>query len=93
MRKLITLYCLIASCHNVFADLPEKAIPFILDSHVYIQGVVADTIPISLIDDTGADRLYLDKDYMDLSSLGKLPYRKATARMGAPVTTGLRRFP
>ena len=93
MRKLITLYCLIASCHNVFADLPEKAIPFILDSHVYIQGVVADTIPISLIYDTGADRLYLDKDYMDLSSLGKLPYRKATARMGGAGNDGPQTVP
>ncbi|MDE6703906.1 MAG: PDZ domain-containing protein [Muribaculaceae bacterium] len=93
MKKLIALCCLIASYHIVFAELPEKAIRFILDSHVYIQGVVADTIPISLIYDTGADRLYLDKDYMELSSLGKQPYRKAKARMGGAGNEGPQTVP
>lgn len=71
------------------AKIPENAIPFILDSHVYIQGVVADSIPVSLIYDTGADRLYMDKDYMDLSYFGKLPYRKGKAKMGGAGNDGV----
>ena len=93
MRKFVVLICLITSANIVFAELPGKAIPFILDSHVYIQGVVDDTIPISLIYDTGADRLYLDKDYMDLSPLGKRPYRKANARMGGAGNDGPQTVP
>ncbi len=67
---------------GALAQVPARAIPFILDSHLYIQATVADTVPVSLIYDTGADRLYLDKDYMRLSPLGKLPLRKGMARMG-----------
>lgn len=88
-----TLYALLASIFGCFlqisAEIPDKAIPFILDSHVYIQGVVADTIPVSIIYDTGADRLYMDRDYMDLSSFGKLPYRKGKAKMGGAGNDGL----
>lgn len=93
MRKTAILICLIASTHCISAEIPEKAIPFILDSHVYIQGVIADTIPISLIYDTGADRLYLDKDYMDLSSLGQRSYRKARANMGGAGNNGSQTVP
>ena len=77
--RLALLFSIVFSVLNISAEVPEKAIPFILDSHVYIQGVIADTIPVSLIYDTGADRLYMDKDYMDLSTFGKLPLRKARA--------------
>lgn len=79
--RLALLFSIVFSVLNISAEVPEKAIPFILDSHVYIQGVIADTIPVSLIYDTGADRLYMDKDYMDLSTFGKLPLRKARAKM------------
>ena len=78
---------------SIAAEIPEKAIPFILDSHVYIQGTVADTIPVSLIYDTGADRLYMDKDYMDLSTFGKLPFRKGKAKMGGAGNDGLQTIP
>lgn len=93
MRKFAALICLMASTNIVFAELPEKAIPFILDSHVYIQGEIADTIPVSLIYDTGADRLYMDKDYMDLSSFGKLPFRKGQAKMGGAGNDGVQSVP
>lgn len=90
MKTIYALLTSIMACIlSVSAEIPEKAIPFILDSHVYIQGVVADTIPVSLIYDTGADRLYMDKDYMDLSSFGKLPYRKGKAKMGGAGNDGL----
>ena len=76
MKTICAFIASILACVlSASAEIPEKAIPFILDSHVYIQGVVADTIPVSLIYDTGADRLYMDKDYMDLSTFGKLPYK------------------
>ena len=78
---------------SIAAEIPEKAIPFILDSHIYIQGTVADTIPVSLIYDTGADRLYMDKDYMDLSTFGKLPFRKGNAKMGGAGNDGLQTIP
>lgn len=90
---MVSLIGLIVSVNTVSAEMPEKAIPFILDSHIYVQGVITDTIPVSLIYDTGADRLYLDKDYMDQSSLGKIPYRKSRARMGGAGNDGLQTVP
>lgn len=77
----------------VSAEIPERAIPFTLDSHIYIRGALMDTIPVSLIYDTGADRLYMDKDYMDLSDFGKLPFRKGQARMGGAGNDGVQTIP
>lgn len=84
MKKILSAMMLLALALTVYASnsLPQKAIPFVLDSHVYIQAVIADTVPVSLIYDTGADRLYLDKDYMNLSTFGKLPLKKGGAKMG-----------
>jgi len=84
MKKILSAMMLLALAIKVYASnsLPQNAIPFVLDSHVYIQAVMADTIQVSLIYDTGADRLYLDKDYMDLSTFGKLPLKKGRAKMG-----------
>ena len=73
--------------------MSQNAIPFILDSHVYIQATVCDTVPMSLIYDTGADRLYLDKDYMNLSDFGKLPFKKGKARMGGAGNNGVQTIP
>lgn len=78
---------------GVSAEIPERAIPFTLDSHIYIRGALMDTIPVSLIYDTGADRLYMDKDYMDLSDFGKLPFRKGQARMGGAGNDGVQTIP
>ena len=90
MKTVYAFFISILTCVlSVSAEIPEKAIPFILDSHVYIQGVLADSVPVSLIYDTGADRLYMDKDYMDLSSFGKLPFRKGKAKMGGAGNDGL----
>jgi len=84
MKKILSALMLHALAITVYASnsLPQNAIPFVLDSHVYIQAVIADTVPVSLIYDTGADRLYLDKDYMNLSTFGKLPLKKGGAKMG-----------
>lgn len=75
------------------AEIPEGAIPFILDSHVYIQATLCDTVPVSIIYDSGADRLYLDKDYMALSDLEKQPFRKGKARMGGAGNDGAQTIP
>lgn len=82
MKKVLFLIVGIVFSVMLNASVPPNAIPFILDSHVYIQGTLADSAAVSLIYDTGADRLYLDKDYIDLSDFGKSPLRKGMARMG-----------
>ena len=89
MKKVsLLLGVIVATITTTFASIPENAIPFILDSHVYIQGTLTDTIPVSLIYDTGADRLYLDKDYMQLSAFGKSPLKKGKARMSGAGNDG-----
>ena len=94
MKTVYAFFVSILTCVlSVSAEIPEKAIPFILDSHVYIQGVLADSVPVSLIYDTGADRLYMDKDYMDLSAFGKLPFRKGKAKMGGAGNDGVHTVP
>lgn len=95
MRKILSALMLLAlpvimSANN---QLPKDAIPFILDSHVYIQAVMADSVPVSLIYDTGADRLYLDKDYMELSAFGKLPHKIGKAKMGGAGNDGVQTIP
>lgn len=91
--KLLVLVCAVLSAFGATATLPKKAIPFILDSHIYIQGVLMDTVPVSLIYDTGADRLYLDKDYMELSAFGKQPHKIGRAKMGGAGNDGLQTVP
>lgn len=91
--KLVIITSLMLATLKALAQVPENAIPFILDSHMYIQGIVMDTIPVSLIYDTGADRLYMDKDYMTLSSFGKLPFRKGKAKMGGAGNNGAQSVP
>lgn len=41
----------------------------IFDSHLYLQVRLNDTIPVTIIYDTGADFLYLDEDYLKLNNL------------------------
>ena len=91
--RLAIITSLMLATLKALAQVPENAIPFILDSHMYIQGIVMDTIPVSLIYDTGADRLYIDKDYMTLSSFGKLPFRKGNAKMGGAGNNGAQSVP
>lgn len=95
MKQILSLILLAVSTLTSVAakELPHNAIPFILDSHVYIQATLADTVPVSLIYDTGADRLYLDKDYMELSDFGKLPLKKGRAKMGGAGNDGVQTIP
>lgn len=87
------LLLLVAFANAEAKELPENAIPFILDSHMYIQATLADSVAVSLIYDTGADRLYLDKDYMELSNFGKLPLKKGRAKMGGAGNNGVQTIP
>lgn len=96
MKPILSLLFIAATAtlqSAVAKEVPQNAIPFILDSHVYIQATMCDTVPVSLIYDTGADRLYLDKDYMELSDFGKLPFKKGRAKMGGAGNNGVQTIP
>lgn len=51
--------------------LPEGAVPFERNGHIYMKMMLMDTIPANIAFDTGADGLYLDKTF--LSSSGYVP--------------------
>ncbi len=95
MKKIFSIIFIISVIISAVSakELPQNAIPFILDSHVYIQATLVDTVPVSLIYDTGADRLYLDKDYMELSDFGKYPFKKGKAKMGGAGNDGAQTIP
>lgn len=62
--------------------LPQGAIPFIYDGHLYVSAQLCDSLPVMLIFDSGADYLYLDRDYVDMSAFKELPLRKCRAWVG-----------
>ncbi|MCM1178234.1 MAG: hypothetical protein NC335_10885 [Bacteroides sp.] len=51
MKKILLPFLLLMATISDMAakDLPQNAIPFILDSHIYIQATIADTVRVSLI--------------------------------------------
>lgn len=79
---VLSVLCVLATCLSGYSQIPQGAIPIIYDGHLYMKATVVDTIPVTLIYDTGADYLYLDKDYMEKSTLNKLPLHKGQAQMG-----------
>lgn len=84
MKKTFYFIALVAALLPVksLAALPDGAIPFIFDSHLYLQATLNDSIPATIIYDTGADYLYLDEDFLKLNNLQNAFGRKGTARMG-----------
>ena len=62
--------------------LPDGAIPFIFDGHIYLKGTLNDSVDVTLVYDTGADFLYLDEDYMRLNNLQDAFGKKQKFRMG-----------
>lgn len=84
MRKTFCFIALLGglSLPQSRAALPDGALPFIFDSHLYLQATLNDTVHASIIYDTGADFLYLDKDFLELNHLQEAFGRKGTARMG-----------
>ena len=59
MKKIFCLVCFFLALFSLksIADVPEEAIPFVFDVHLYLQSTLNDTIPVTLIYDTGADFL------------------------------------
>ena len=84
MKKIFCLVCFFSALFSLksIADVPEGAIPFVFDGHLYLQSTLNDTIPVTLIYDTGADFLYLDEDYLKLNHLQNAFGRKGKATMG-----------
>lgn len=68
--------------------LPENSVPFIYDGHLYLQSALNDSIPISIVYDTGADFLYLDEDFIDIAGLRGSFGRIGKARMGGAGNKG-----
>lgn len=84
MKKIFCLVCFFSALFSLksIAAVPEGAIPFVFDGHLYLQSTLNDTIPVTLIYDTGADFLYLDEDYLKLKNLQNAFGRKGKAKMG-----------
>lgn len=70
------------------AAVPQGAIPFIFDRHLYLQATLNDTIPVTVVYDTGADFLYLDKDFLKLNNLQDAFGRRGKAKMGGAGNSG-----
>ncbi len=90
MKRIFYLICLTLACLSMKcqATAPADSIRFIFDSHLYLQATLNDTIPVTLIYDTGADLLYLDKDYLKLNGLQNAFGRKGKAQMGGAGNDG-----
>ena len=89
MKKLLCFIGLFLALFALksHAGIPGGTIPFIFDSHLYLQVRLNDTIPVTVIYDTGADFLYLDEDYLKLNNLQNAFGKKGIARMEVQVTT------
>lgn len=70
------------------ATVPDEAIPFIYAGHLYLKATLSDTIPVTVIYDTGADLLSLDEDYLRLNNLQNAFGRKGKAMMGGAGNKG-----
>lgn len=78
----------LTSCRNETTNvsesslIPEDAVPFEEDGHIYLNSVLNGVDSCRLIFDTGADILYLDKDFCRLDSLDMTSMTKIKASMG-----------
>lgn len=95
MKKLLTTMLLFLGvvCSKAQTNLPDGAIPFILDGHIYLPATLCDSIDATLVFDTGANGLYLDQDYMKLSSIKNVPFRRGRASMRGAGDGGLKEVP
>ncbi len=86
MKNTVCIICFLASLLSLKSAAAEDAgggaIPFIYDSHLYLQATLNDTVPVTVIYDTGADFLYLDEDYLKLNGMHDVFGRKGKAKMG-----------
>lgn len=49
MKKIFCLVCFFSALFSLksIADVPEGAIPFVFDGHLYLQSTLNDTIPVA----------------------------------------------
>lgn len=67
MRKILYLLCFSVLCSvKSVAAVLEGAIPFVFDGHPYLRSTWNDSLPVTVVYDTGAVYLYLDADYLTL---------------------------
>lgn len=67
MKKPYLFILFVMALLSAGASVPPGSIPFIYFGHLYIQATLQDTVPVSMIYDTGASHICLDKTFMQLS--------------------------
>lgn len=77
--KLCLAFSAISTIMFASAGVPDGAIPFIYHNHLYIKAILQDTLPVTLIYDTGASNIYIDKDFKRLSRFMENKNDKAIA--------------
>ena len=82
--RVIFLFCSLVLCNlaGLSQKIPDNAIPFIFDRHIYLQATLNDSVDVTLVYDTGADELYLDEDYMRINNLQDAFGKKQIFRIG-----------
>ena len=90
MKRIISLICICMAFLFLKsqAAVPEDSIRFIFDRHLYFQVTLNDTIPVTVIYDTGADFLYLDMDYLKESGQQEAFGKKGKAFVGGVGNSG-----
>lgn len=83
-RLLRVSYALlgISTMLSASAEIPDGAIPFEYHNHLYIPATLQDTIPVSLIFDTGASHILVDKDFDRLTNWRDTKDNKSIAIIG-----------
>ncbi len=81
MKRILYLLSILFSLESA-AVVPDGAIRFIFDGHLYLQSKLNNDIPVTLVYDTGADFLYLDEDWLKLNNHKDLFGRKVKAMIG-----------
>lgn len=82
IRQLSFVLLGISTTLSALADIPDGAIPFEYYNHLYIPATLQDTIPVSLIYDTGASHILVDKDFDRLSNWRNAKDNKSIAIIG-----------
>lgn len=95
MRKILLIILMIpafACCGSKTAEkdtetsssyyIPEDAVPFEVDGHIYLNALLNGKDSCRLLFDTGADMLYLDKDFCRLDSVDLAGRMKIKASLG-----------
>lgn len=82
VRRLTFAILGISTMFSISAEIPDGAIPFEYHNHLYIPATLQDTIPVSLIFDTGASNILVDKDFDRLTNWRDTKDNKAISILG-----------